>query len=268
MDNEIKKVDYKKINEEDNEKQEIIEIKNINNNEKNEIKNIIKKKENSIIGEIYIKEEDIGKKIRIINSFEEYKRNEKIYYIDEKDYDKYENEKEIKDNCKIKINDNNIGFNYCYEFKEKGKYIIQYTFIKNITKTDFMFNGCASLIMINLSNFNTQNVTNMYSMFNGCSSLANINLTNTYTHYVIDMGFMFNRCSSLKNISLANFNTQKVTNMYCMFNGCSSLTNINLTNFNTQNVTNMSCMFNECSSLTNIDLSKNSKCNGYGLYVL
>ena len=59
---------------------------------------------NYILAEINVKKEDLNKKIRIIYSFEESIRNKEIYFIEEKDYDKYENENEIKDNCRIKIN--------------------------------------------------------------------------------------------------------------------------------------------------------------------
>ena len=83
------------------------------------IKNI-KENQNYILAEINIEENDINKNIRILNSFEEYKRiNE---YDDEEDDYKYENEKEIKENCIIKINDKIIPFNYLYIFKEKGKF--------------------------------------------------------------------------------------------------------------------------------------------------
>ena len=160
---------------------------------------INKEKENKIIAEINIKEEDINKDIRIINSFEEFKRQGGgIGGLEEKDYYKYENEKEIKDNCKIRINNNDINFNYFYKFKKKGNYIIEYIFTNNITKTDYMFCWCESLTNINLSNFNTDNVTNMSHMFCGCESLTNINLSNFNTDNVTNMSDMFLRCSSLK----------------------------------------------------------------------
>ena len=69
------------------------------------------KKLNLIKAEINIKEEDINKEIRIINSFEEVIRT-LPNSIKKEDYYLYENEKEIKDNCKIRINNNNIDFNY------------------------------------------------------------------------------------------------------------------------------------------------------------
>ena len=95
----------------------------INKENKTNKENQIKKENiNYIISEIEITEEDIGKEIRIINSFEEYKRtNCKHDKILEKDYYLYENEKEIKDNCIIKIDNKNIYFNYFYKFRKNWK---------------------------------------------------------------------------------------------------------------------------------------------------
>ena len=169
---------------------------------------------NYIIAEIYIRESvDFNKEIRIINSYEQASREHE--YL--KDNYKNENEKEIKNNCEIKIDDIVIPFSYFYKFKVSGKHIIKYSFEHYITNTNYMFYKCSSLTNLNLSNFNTINVTNMYAMFYECSSLTSLNLS--------------------------NLNTLNVTNMYDMFYGCSSLTNLNLSNFNTQNITNMGCMF-------------------------
>ena len=129
---------------------------------------------NFIIGEIYINKEDINKDIRIINSFE----NVKIEYkIEDKEDDwKYENEKEIKENIEIKINNKIIPFSYYHKFENEGKYIIQYSFKNKLTKTNHIFYDCNSLTNLNLSNFNTQNVTNMEYMFAGCKSLKKENI--------------------------------------------------------------------------------------------
>ena len=88
---------------------------------------------NEIKTEIEIKQEDIFREIRIINSFEEYNS----YFELEKDkFDKYKNEKEIKEKCKIIINNKMIPFSYFYKFKKKGKYIIKYEFNDNIAKVN------------------------------------------------------------------------------------------------------------------------------------
>ena len=76
---------------------------------------------NIIIGEINIGPDDINKDIQIINSFENYKR---INDLDDKEDDyKYENEKEIKENIKIKIEGKIIEFSYYYKFKKKENII-------------------------------------------------------------------------------------------------------------------------------------------------
>ena len=215
-------------------------------NKQNEIKNYI-------IVELYISDEDINKDIRIINSYEQAKREDEYNFI-EGDY-KNENEKEIKEKCIIKINGIVIPFCYLYKFKTSEKYTIEYLFYNFITNTNYMFYDCSFLTNLNLSNFNTTNVTNMSCMFDGCSSLRNLNLSNFNTTNVTNMFGMFERCSSLTNLNLSNFNTKNVTNMSKMFLGCLSLTNLNLSNFNTKNVTNMFGMFENCSSLKNLNLS-------------
>ena len=222
--------------------QEIISDNNINN-KFNYLMNIYNKMHisNYIIAKIYIEKEDINKEIRIINSF--------------KNKDNNENEKEIKENCIIEINNENIPFSYFYTFNKIGIFTIKYTFIKNLAKINYMFYDCNNITDIDLSNFNSQNITKIDSMFFGCTSLNNINLSNFNTENVTDMNGLFCRCSSLTKIDLSSFKTQNVINMSGMFSRCNSLTSIDLSNFNTQNVTNMSVMFSRCNSLRNINLS-------------
>ena len=195
--------------------------------------------DNIIIVEININENEINKDIRIINSFEEVKRNKHLK--DNKDDYKLENEKEIKE-CKIKINNKIIPFTYFNKFNKKGKYKIEYYFSRIFTKIDYIFNDCNELTNINLSNFNTENVNNMTDIFGECYSLTNINLYNLNTQNVTDMSFMFCDCSSLTNIDLSNFNTNNITVMRYMFAKCSSLTNIDLSKFNTNKVIDMKGM--------------------------
>ena len=94
---------------------------------------------NEIKAEIKIKQKDINKNIRIINSFEEYIRKKRI--VD--DNDKYKNEKEIK-KCKIKINNEKISFSYFHKFKKEGNYCIKYSFTENITKLNNTFSDCTN----------------------------------------------------------------------------------------------------------------------------
>ena len=210
---------------------------------------------NFIIGEINIFPKDINKDLQIINSYENYKRNENWNYSKE-----YENEKEIKENIVIKINGKITNFSYTYKFEKEGKYIIEYLFKNNLTKTNHMFSYCESLTNLNLSNFDTQNINNMSYMFCGCISLTNLNLSNCDTQNVTNMDGLFMNCKSLINLNLSAFDTQNVTAMFGMFSGCKSLTNLNISNFNTQNVTDMFGMFNGCISLLKQNIiSKDNK---------
>ena len=162
-----------------------------------------------INAEIYIKEVDINTNIRIINSFENAKKE--YIWLDSTD-DISGNEKEIK-RCEIKINGESIPFCYFYKFNKSGKYNIQYSFSIRLTNVNYMFSGCSSLTNIDLSNFNTQKVTDMSNMFANCRSLTNIDLSKFNTQNAINMSYMFYECISLTNIDISNFNTHNVTNM-------------------------------------------------------
>ena len=134
------------------------------------------KSNNYIIAEIFIKEDDVNKNIRIINSYEEYMRNEKPN--SELDKDRM-NEKEIK-KCEIKINDELIPFNYYYQFKKEGKFIIKYSFKNHLIKANDLFNKCEYLIKVDLSNFKITDSKNTYLMFNGIDKLKEIRGINKF----------------------------------------------------------------------------------------
>ena len=194
--------DVTKINEKFNN----LLSNNINNID-NEIKN--ENTNNYIIAEIIIREEDVNKNIKILNSYE-HSANPFLRNIEE-----FKNENEIK-NCEIQINGEKIPFNYSHKFTSKGKYIIKYSFKNNITNATRMFYQCSSLTNINLSNFNTSNVTNMSDMFNSCSSLTNINLSNFNTDNVTDAISMFAGCQNLKKENII-IKDKKILNLNKIF---------------------------------------------------
>lgn len=147
----------------------------------------------------------------------------------------------------------NCWFSKCTSLTE-----IQGLGFLNTSKTTIMhmmFEKCAKLTSLDVSNFDTRQVTDMYGLFSGCSALTNLNLGNFNTSNVTDMGGMFHNCSGLTSLDLSNFNTSNVTNMDGMFDNCSGLTSLDLSNFNTSNVTNMRNMFVDCRSLTSLDVS-------------
>ncbi len=125
----------------------------------------------------------------------------------------------------------------------------------SVTRMSGMFDGCSSLISLDLSGFDTSSVTGMYAMFFGCSNLISLDLTGFDTSCVTTMASMFSGCSSLTALDLASFDTSSVTTMESMFSGCSSLTTLDLTSFGTSNVTTMQSMFYECKSLVSLNLT-------------
>ena len=126
---------------------------------------------------------------------------------------------------------------------------------------DSMFDDCAALTTLDLSNFNTANVTSMTYMFRGCAALTTLDLSNFNTANVTSMARMFQNCAALTMLDLSNFNTANVTSMAGMLYGCTALTTLDLSNFNTANVTSMARMFQNCAALTTLDLSNFNTAN-------
>ena len=123
------------------------------------------------------------------------------------------------------------------------------------TTTAGWFTGLRSLKSIEgFEYLNTSQVTEMKMMFEGCGSLTVLDLSNFDTAKVTDMSYMFKGCRSLTALDLSNFDTAKVTDMSYMFNGCGSLTALDLSNFDTAKVENMWRMFKGCESLTALDV--------------
>ena len=79
----------------------------------------------------------------------------------------------------------------------------------------YMFSNCKSLVLIDLSSFNTNNVTNTSYMFSCCSSLKSIDLSSFNTNNVNNMSAMLSYCRSLKkeNIKI-NENDKNILNEY------------------------------------------------------
>jgi len=195
----------------------------------------------------YDKDDYLNNPIRILNSYEEAKK-------DNSWLEGINNEKEIKDNIELYINEDKIDFCFKYKFPKEGKYKIKIIFKKSLININYLFYECNKLLSIDLSNFNTNNIKDMSYMFYNCSCLNDLNLCNFSTINVTDMSCMFYGCSSLTSLNLFNFNTINVKDMKNMFSHCYSLTSLDLSNFNTINVTNMNSMFYNCRSLTSLNL--------------
>ena len=162
-----------------------------------------------------------------------------------------ENEEEIKE-CDIYINDIKIDFTYYYNFPKEGYYKIKYIFKKLLYSANYMFYRCASLISLDLSNFNSINVTNMENMFCGCHSLISLDLSSFNTQNVTNMCFMFSDCFSLISLDLSNFNINNLKYVDDIFNNCYSLITIDLSNFNLNKILNLcdsNIVFHNCNSL-------------------
>lgn len=116
--------------------------------------------------------------------------------------------------------------------------------VSNITKFDYVFNGCKSLKNLDLSGWDTSKATDMRNLFFRCENLETVNVSSFNTSNVTQMDLMFSECYKLTSLDLSNFNTSKVTQMYQMFKKC-GLTTLDLSNFETSKVTNFAQMFTD-----------------------
>ena len=161
------------------------------------------KKDNFILGIINLTNNNSFER-RIINSYENVRRDEPR----DRDWTKIkaiENERDIK-GCEIYIKDKKIKFNYFYDFKEEGVYIIKFVFKKNLKSTNFMFYECSSYMHFDFSNFESKDIINMSYMFSNCNLLSSITLFSPTTS-VNNTQYMFSDCNSLTNIDLSSFDT-------------------------------------------------------------
>ena len=119
---------------------------------------------------------------------------------------------------------------------------------------NFMFDGCTSLISVDLTKFDASNVLYMNSMFRGCTSLLSVNLSNLNTSSLELTGFMFSGCTSLVSLDLSVFDTSKLQTIDNMFKGCSSLLSLDLSNFKIAYARNKDNLFTGCNKLKYINL--------------
>ena len=118
-----------------------------------------------------------------------------------------------------------------------------------------MFDGCSSLVSLDLSSLDTSSVTSMYCMFRGCSSLSSLDLSGLGASKTTSMSFMFYGCSSLSSLDLSGLGASSVADASWMFYGCSSLSSLDLSGLGASSVTDVRGMFYGCSSLASLDLS-------------
>jgi len=143
-------------------------------------------------------------------------------------------------------------FNGCSSLISVDLYNFDFGIVDNL---DYLFYGCSSLVSIDLSYIDTFQVSRMSFMFYGCNSLRTLNFSNWITSSVTTLESMFYDCSSLICLDLSSFDTSLVVNMKDLFFNCLSLTSINLKSFDTSKVTDMQSMFYGCTSLLSLDLS-------------
>ena len=112
-----------------------------------------------------------------------------------------------------------------------------------------MFRGLSTITSINFNNaFNTSNVTNMSYMFDDCAALTTLDISNFDTSNITNIAGLFSGCKALATLDVSNFNTSNVTNMSSMFYNCNSLSSLDLTKFTFNGTVNCKNMLSSIGS--------------------
>ena len=126
------------------------------------------------------------------------------------------------------------NLNKCYEFywnfSTLGIHTIKIKFKKKLYKMDFsnfdcsqiidnskMFDGCSSVVEINLGKLNFGLCNNFESMFSNCNNLQKLNVSFLNTENSTSFTKMFYKCFKLKEINVSKFKTLKYKDISNMF---------------------------------------------------
>lgn len=121
--------------------------------------------------------------------------------------------------------------------------------------TDNFFYNCRNLKTLDSTKFfNTSAVTSMYGMFEHCADLNLLNLSNFNTSAVTHMGNMFSSCWNLESLDISNFDTRNVQFMGGMF-ASSGIVSLDLSNFHTNRLENAINMFYNADMMEFLDIS-------------
>ena len=94
----------------------------------------------------------------------------------------------------------------------------------NVTTMCELFDSCYELESLILSaDFDTSKVKYMNYMFNGCESLISLDVSGFDTSNVIDINELFKSCKSLTLLDLSNFDMSNVNYISDVFTNCDSL---------------------------------------------
>ena len=120
-----------------------------------------------------------------------------------------------------------------------------------------MFRGCAKLSDVSLARFGY--IAQASYMFEGCRSLISLDLsaimTASRTSVLSNASYMFANCSLLETVHMPAFSTVNGANLSYMFANCHGLQAINVRDWGLTRTSNLSNLFAHCKSLIELDLS-------------
>ena len=127
----------------------------------------------------------------------------------------------------------------------------------NVVFMDEMFKGNSQLeTIIGIETLNTQSLESMASIFEGCSSLVSLDLSQWDVSNVGDKGYAFYNMFALTDLNISTWMTSSLYNASNMFAGCYNLEILDLSHFDMSNVEYADAMFAGDESLPTMKLKK------------
>nr|WP_319397909.1 BspA family leucine-rich repeat surface protein [uncultured Carboxylicivirga sp.] len=127
--------------------------------------------------------------------------------------------------------------------------------VSMVTKFQSTFYKCGKLTTLDVSDWDVSNATNMTTVFNMCTSLIQLDVANWDVSNVTLFNGTFSYCYSLSSLDVSGWDVSNSTNFYGMFNGCKGLRKLDVASWNVSNATSMGFMFQYCSYIGNLDVS-------------
>lgn len=136
-----------------------------------------------------------------------------------------------------------------YNYNLNPTNIIKLIWTDEITSCKYIFKDCNTIKEINFIDFDAQKCNDINKMFQGCTSLISMELSGFKTSdELINMSDMFWNCISLISLNLSNFVISNVSNFGHLLYNCESLEFIVFSQVKTDKITLLDNMFNGCKN--------------------
>jgi hypothetical protein len=155
-----------------------------------------------------------------------------------------------------------LMFQYASRLKYVNMSNLNFKYVKSCSS---MFAQCTKLEGVNFNGveFSINKVEDISGMFNNCAELKTVNISNMKSNSIKYMNSIFNNCRKLTHVDMSGIDTTNCCRFQKAFNDCINLNNIKLGKLDFSSDVNMAYMFYNCDSLTMDTFKTNDLLNHY-----